>query len=550
MPFCKPTGKQLRHKSHSLGVILEGTELVDSGLQVQFMQDLPLSQICEMEITSDIAATLSKAVKEHYWYQMYVDELPIWGMVGEYMTSDGDAPAPVNGLDTLGQTKTAASLNSQEKAFLYTHKTFSVSYNGNQIIEVNLTSEHPRPIVAGETYQMTFSVQWHATEKQFDDRFDRYLDFDFFEHQIHWFSIFNSFMMVVFLCGLVVLILMRTLKSDYARYSLDDDDLELDSVVEEVGWKQVHGEVFQQPRFFTIFSASVGLGAQLFVLAFSVILVVILGSMYDSRGSLETTCVVMYSLTSFVAGLASSHHYKRSGGKAYKRVMLLTATLFPVLCASISFVLNGIAVLYNSMAAMSFGTMLLILAIWLFVSFPLVVAGTIVGRRFTKENDHPCRVIGTRPIPNNPFLAKPWTLALLAGLLPYGSIFIEMYFIFTSFWNYKFYYVYGFMFLVYCILVIVSICVSIVTTYFLLNHEDYRWHWTAFFSSGSTAIYVFLYSVYYFVVKTHMSGVLQTCFYFGYMAIFCLALFFLCGTIGYLGSSMFVYRIYQNIKSD
>ena len=45
--------------------------------------------------------------------------------------------------------------------------------------------------------------------------------------QIHWFSIFNSFMMVVFLVGLVALILMRTLKNDYARFTSDDDDLDL-----------------------------------------------------------------------------------------------------------------------------------------------------------------------------------------------------------------------------------------------------------------------------------------------------------------------------------
>lgn len=41
--------------------------------------------------------------------------------------------------------------------------------------------------------------------------------YSFFEHQIHWFSIFNSFMMVVFLCGLVALILMRLLRNDYAK---------------------------------------------------------------------------------------------------------------------------------------------------------------------------------------------------------------------------------------------------------------------------------------------------------------------------------------------
>jgi hypothetical protein len=42
------------------------------------------------------------------------------------------------------------------------------------------------------------------------------------------------------------------------------------------------------------------------------------------------------------------------------------------------------------------------------------------------------------------------------------------------------------MFLVYVILAIVSICVTIVVTYFLLNNEDYRWAWTSFLASAST----------------------------------------------------------------
>lgn len=106
------------------------------------------------------------------------------------------------------------------------------------------------------------------------------------------------------------------------------------------------------------------------------------------------------------------------------------------------------------------------------------------------------------------------------------------------------------MFLVYVILAIVTVCVTIVVTYFLLNNEDYRWPWTAFAASCSTAGYVFLYSVYYFFVKTKMSGFFQTVFYFGYMSIFCVALGVMCGTLGYCGCSVFVRRIYVNIKSD
>jgi transmembrane 9 superfamily protein 3 len=141
-------------------------------------------------------------------------------------------------------------------------------------------------------------------------------------------------------------------------------------------------------------------------------------------------------------------------------------------------------------------------------------------------------------------------------VLPFASIFIEMYFIFTSFFNYKFYYVWGtatslalphsrgypsltlccvvvtgFLLLVCVILVLVTVCVTIVSTYLLLNSEDYRWQWTAFLAGASTAVYVYAYAAFYFLTKTQMTGALQTGFYFGYMFVFCFGLAILCGTL-------------------
>jgi hypothetical protein len=45
--------------------------------------------------------------------------------------------------------------------------------------------------------------------------------------QIHWFSLMNSFMLVLFLIGVVAVILTRTLRKDFARYNKDEalDDL-------------------------------------------------------------------------------------------------------------------------------------------------------------------------------------------------------------------------------------------------------------------------------------------------------------------------------------
>lgn len=61
---------------------------------------------------------------------------------------------------------------------------------------------------------------------------------------------------------------------------------------------------------------------------------------------------------------------------------------------------------------------------------------------------------------------------------------------------------YGFMMAVFVILTIVVSCVTVVSTYFLLNSEDHRWAWHAFLSGASAAVYVFLYSVYYFLFRT------------------------------------------------
>lgn len=62
----------------------------------------------------------------------------------------------------------------------------------------------------------------------------------------------------------------------------------------------------------------------------------------------------------------------------------------------------------------------------------------MVGRNWGGQPDNPCRVKRIpSPIPQKKWYLRPSVIALLGGLLPFGSIFIEMYFIFTSFWNYK-----------------------------------------------------------------------------------------------------------------
>ncbi|KAL0282832.1 UNVERIFIED_CONTAM: Transmembrane 9 superfamily member 1 [Sesamum angustifolium] len=524
LPFCHPPGNAA-HKWGGLGEVLGGNELIDSQIEIKFKRDVEKTKICEIELDAAKAKQFKDAIDNSYWFEFFM------GFVGEVLPDR----------------------NRDNKHVLWTHKNLVINYNGNQIIHVNLTQENPKPLEEGRVLDMTYSVKWVPTNITFARRFDVYLDYPFFEHQIHWFSVFNSFMMVIFLTGLVSMILMRTLRNDYAKYAREDDDLETleRDVSEESGWKLVHGDVFRPPQSLALLSAVVGTGAQLATLVLLVIILAIVGMLYIGRGAIVTTFIVCYAFTSFIAGYVSGGMYSRNGGKKWIKSMILTASLFPFLCFGIGFILNTVAIFYGSLAAIPFGTMVVVFVIWAFISFPLALLGTVIGRNWSGAPNNPCRVKTIpRPIPEKKWYLTPSVISLMGGLLPFGSIFIEMYFVFTSFWNYKVYYVYGFMLLVFVILIIVTICVTIVGTYFLLNAENYHWQWTSFFSAASTALYVYIYSIYYYHVKTKMSGFFQTSFYFGYTLMFCLGLGILCGAVGYLGSNLFVRRIYRNIKCD
>ncbi|XP_027931954.1 transmembrane 9 superfamily member 1 [Vigna unguiculata] len=531
LPFCRPPGNPA-HKWGGLGEVLGGNELIDSQLEIKFLGNVEKTTFCRLELNEANVKQFKDAIENNYWFEFFMDDLPLWGYVGELHPDKN---------------------SDNGKHVLYAHKNINIQYNKDQIIHVNLTHDNPRPLEVGKSLDFTYSVKWTPTNVTFARRFDVYLDYPFFEHQIHWFSIFNSFMMVIFLTGLVSMILMRTLRNDYAKYAREDDDLETleRDVSEESGWKLVHGDVFRPPRSLVILSAVVGTGAQLALLVLLVILLAIVGMLYVGRGAIVTTFIVCYALTSFISGYVSGGMYSRNGGKSWIKSMILTASLFPFMCFGIGFILNTVAIFYGSLAAIPFGTMVVVFVIWAFISFPLALLGTVVGRNWSGAPNNPCRVKTIpRPIPEKKWYLTPSVVSLMGGLLPFGSIFIEMYFVFTSFWNYKVYYVYGFMLLVFLILIIVTVCVTIVGTYFLLNAENYHWQWTSFFSAASTAVYVYLYSVYYYYVKTKMSGFFQTSFYFGYTLMFCLGLGILCGAVGYLGSNLFVRRIYRNIKCD
>ena len=113
LPFCAGPKESISHYHETLGEALQGTELEFSGLRIEFKADLHKTEYCKIELTDANLKAFLYAVKNHYWYQMYIDDLPMWGIVGE-MSED------------------------KKDMFVWTHKKIELGYNQDQVRKTTL----------------------------------------------------------------------------------------------------------------------------------------------------------------------------------------------------------------------------------------------------------------------------------------------------------------------------------------------------------------------------------------------------------------------------
>ncbi|XP_040122198.1 transmembrane 9 superfamily member 2-like isoform X2 [Oryx dammah] len=320
---------------------------------------------------------------------------------------------------------------------------------------------------------------------------------------IQWFSILNSFVVVLFLTGMVAMIILRTLRKDIIRYNQDD-------IQKDYGWKLVHGDVFRPPRHGMLLSILLGQGTQVLIMTFTTL--------------------------SF-------------RGLKWKTNFLLTALLCPGVVFVDIFIMNLILWIEGSSSAISFGTLIGILALWFGISVPLTFLGSYIGS--FQKFDYPVSTNQIpRRIPHQDFIRRPLFSIIIGGILPFGCIFIQLFFILNSIWSHQMYIMFGFLFLVFIILLITCSEATILLCYFHLCSEDYHWWWRAFFTSSFTAVYFFAYAVYYFFARLKITGIASTILYFGYTMIMVLIFFLFTGTIGFFSCFIFISKIYSVVKVD
>lgn len=397
----------------------------------------------------------------------------------------------------------------------------------------------------------TYSVKWHnrpdllyenrnAEENAFTD-----------DLELHWISVINSFILVMMLTGFLAIVMVRILKRDFSKY-MDVETGNVSGEDDDSGWKLVHADVFRFPQHLSLFCALNGAGAQLFVM-----LTVVLGSSLlglvkpNKRGGVMTAIIMLYALTAGVAGYHSARLYRQLGGQRWVWNILLCVFSIPGPLLVVFSFLNSVAIWNDSSAALPFGTIMIVLALFMTVALPLTVIGGVIGRNMAGEFNAPCRTNKiAREIPKVPSYRNPFILIVSAGCLPFSAVYIELHHIFAAIWGHSIYKLFGILFLSFIMLVFVTAFTTISLTYIQLSAEDHQWWWRSYVSGGITGLFVLAYSIWYYNVGTDMTGFMQAAFYFGYSGMMAYCFFVMLGFIGFQSSLVFVRKIYRTIKVE
>ncbi|KAJ3026279.1 hypothetical protein HDV00_012032 [Rhizophlyctis rosea] len=350
------------------------------------------------------------------------------------------------------------------------------------------------------------------------------------------------------LTGMVATILLRTLHKDIARYNNIGNE---EGAYEEYGWKLVHADVFRPPSHPLVLSVAVGHGVQLFLMVGVTLLLAVLGFLSPAnRGALSTVIIVFYFCFAGVAGYVAAQVFKTLGGTDHRALTLATAFALPGSIFLILTFLNFFLIASSSSAAVPLGTLFALITLWFLISVPLTILGSYFGFKNLAPTP-PCKTNQIpRQIPAQPLYLNPYVTSAIGGVLCFGAVFIELYFIMNSIWFNRIYYVFGFLLLVFVILCITCSEVSLLMCYFQLCSEDYTHHHRSFLSSGSSGIYVFLYSIIYYFRKLQIDTLSSTVLYFGWSLVGSVLFGVLTGSVGYLSTQVFVRRIFGSVKCD
>jgi len=550
LPYCQP--KAIVEASENLGEIMMGDVIENSPYEILMNINATCKALCTTKLSTEQTDKFRSMIEDNYLVNWIVDNMPA---ATRYLNDKAQGVTYMSGFPVGIEQKGKYYINNHVKLDLFYHQNKEL-YEGSRIVgfEVEPSSRmacdagRPKPfdIDKESTVHFTYDVVWTWSDTRWASRWDSYLKMR--GGQVHWFSILNSLVIMLLLSGMIAMILLRTLHRDITTYN---DLTTSEEQAEETGWKLVHGDVFRKPAQAKLLCASVGCGVQVLSMVMVTLIFAALGFLSPAhRGGLLQAMMLLFAFMAMLAGNVSSRLYKTFSGEDWKTLTFVTAFFYPAVLFATFFCLNLLIWGERSSGAVPFTTMFALLVLWFGISVPLVFLGAYFGLQ-RDAIELPVRTNQiARVIPEQSWHQTTIVFPMSAGILPFGAVFTELFFIMSSIWQHQFYYLFGFLIMTVLILIVTCAEVSIAFTYYSLTTENYKWCWSAFTSSGFSALYVFLYSIVYFKGRLQIEKLIPTIMYFGYMGVFSLLFFLLTGSIGFIASFLFLRAIYGSIKID
>lgn len=113
----------IRH-SQRLGESIVGDRRETSPYEISFGDSVEWRLLCSKTLAPSELQQLKDAIHNDYFFEMFVEDLPMWGYIGDTMDEDM----------IIGETKGS-------RTYLFTHLHFNIGQNRNQIVAVKVTTD-------------------------------------------------------------------------------------------------------------------------------------------------------------------------------------------------------------------------------------------------------------------------------------------------------------------------------------------------------------------------------------------------------------------------
>jgi hypothetical protein len=603
LPFCSHEGKA--RVDESLGEWFLGGRIRGAPFGFDFLKKDELVKLCNKKVDKGGLRKFKDIIDKQYRVRMILDNLPVTRLSVDKFFELAKEYGKDAIFDTVDSTfdYIGYPVGGKEngKYYVNNHLTFSVLYNDAEAKSVtngfymgegmaveseeDVNTEGRYNIVGFQVLPCSINKDLQMSEAGFDAQDcgayekeyikqgaqDQDISFSYSVYYIksqvtwsqrwepflhvrgkpmHWYSFLDSLLIALLLAILVASILLRTVRGDIARYE-QGGEIER----EDTGWKLISGDVFRTPPKAGTLCMYVGAGVQVAACLFLSLAFMAFGLISPvKRGALMTWILVTYFLFATVGGYVGTNMFINvTRSKDGWRLLCLRISLFLAgIIIAILTLANIVLGAAKSTQGVPFLYMFFLFLMWILMSVPL----TFLGGYFASKKDPIKYPVRTNQIPreimNRPssIMAHPLFIVFLSGLLPFGVMYVDLYFIFSAMFEHLYYYAFGFLFGMVFITAIVCIEMSIVSTYMILCIEDYRWWWRSFFAGGSVALYFALYGLSYLIFDSGLEGSLSKFVFMCYLSIMSTIVYLSMGSLSFFISYIFVRNIYGAIKAD